>query len=373
LEQIDGAEAVDPDGTAENRRMMKIVASPGFKGFLVDNTIAIAFTTYQSGRLMLAGGHRSSRRMHFSELKLQRPMGLALKDGMLAVALRNQIVTYVNALRGARIEGDAIDAMYMAQSIDLTTDIDTHDIAFGGDGALYFINTRFSCLCTTSREFAFKPIWKPDFISALSADDRCHLNGLAMRDGKPAFVTVAARTDEGRKWKENRVRAGAVIDIATDEIVCDGLTMPHSPRWHMDRLWVLNSGHGELCTVDVATGALTPVIFLPGYLRGLSFAGKYAIIGLSKPRENTVFDGLPLQQAIEQRDLPPSCGIAIVDTETGTLAHMLTFEGDVTELYDTGVLPGLDQPMILPPEGDAKYRIVTIEPGLPAPDTPRPA
>ncbi len=359
--------AVDGAGNApETKRVMKIVASPGFKGFLVEHGISIALTTYQSGRLMLVGGNKSERRMHFSELKLKRPMGLAVKDGLLAVAAKNQIVHYVNALQNATRDGQAVDAIFTAQGIDITTDIDTHDVAFGSDNEVCFINTRFSCLCTTSREFSFKPVWRPDFITALAAEDRCHLNGLAMQDGKPAYVTLAARTDAAAKWKEERILAGLAIDVRSNEVVCSDLTMPHSPRWHDGKLWLLNSGHGELGTVDMTSKTFVPLAFLPGYLRGLSFFGKYAVVGLSKPRENTVFDGLPLQAEIERRKLDPLCGIAIVNTQTGVTEHSLTFEGEVSELYDTAVLPGLDRPMIVAPEGDKKFKIVTIEPGLSA-------
>lgn len=359
-EQVEDAAAV-----SDAKRVMKIVASSGFKGFLVDNEISIALTTYQSGRLMLVGGNRTERRLHFSELKLKRPMGLAVKDGLLAVAAKSQIVSYVNALQHARAEGQAVDAIYTAQGIDITTDIDTHDVAFGKDGQIYFINTRFSCLCVPSRQFSFKPVWRPDFITALAPDDRCHLNGLAMRDGEPAYVTLAARTDEAEKWKQARTLAGIAVDVRSNDVVCTGLTMPHSPRWHDDRLWLLNSGHGELGTVDMASGKFVPVAFLPGYLRGLSFFGKYAVVGLSKPRENSVFDGLPLQAEIEKRQTEPHCGIFIVNTETGIAEHSLIFEGEVSELYDTAVLPALNRPLILAPEGDNKYKIVTIEPGLP--------
>jgi uncharacterized protein (TIGR03032 family) len=352
------------DSEPQKQRLMTIAASSGFKRFLVENNISLALTTYQSGRLLLIGGNSAERRMHFSELKCKRPMGLAERGGELAVAVKGQIVHYADALRGASTDARTPDAIYTAQSIDVTTSVDTHDIAFGRDDTLFFINTRFSCLCTSSRTHSFKAVWRPDFITALVPEDRCHLNGLAMRHGAPAFVTMAATTDKAEQWKAERDFAGLAVDVESGKIVCSGLTMPHSPRWHHGHLWLLNSGHGELGKVDLATGAFQPVAFLPGYLRGLSFHGKYAVVGLSKPRDNTVFDGLPLQQEIERRKVAPLCGVFVVDTETGEALHSLIFEGEVTELYDTAVLPGLDRPVILASEEHNKRKIVTIEPGL---------
>lgn len=57
-------------------------------------------------------------------------------------------------------------------------------------GRLLFINTTFSCLATLQTGFSFKPLWRPPFISKPVAEDRCHLNGLAMRGGQPTYATA---------------------------------------------------------------------------------------------------------------------------------------------------------------------------------------
>jgi uncharacterized protein (TIGR03032 family) len=126
----------------------------------------------------------------------------------------------------------------------------------------------------------------------------------------------------------------------------------------------LNSGHGEIGFVDFETRSFRPRAFLPGYLRGLSFIGEYAIVGVSKPRDNSVFSGLPLQSEIDRRSLKPVCGIFVINTETGDIEHSLTFEGAVSELYDTAVLPGLDRPSFISVENEDKKRVVSIEPGI---------
>src|SRR5262249_29478043 len=155
--------------------------------------------------------------------------------------------TFVDAAEGERNQ-EGYDAVFVPQVAHYTADLDVHDLAYGADGRLVFGNTLFSCLAGASESHSFRPIWKPFFISRLAAEDRCHLNGLALKDGRPAYVTAVAETDLADGWRDNRVSGGVVIDVATGEIVCRALSMPHSPRLHDGRLWLLNSGTGEIGT-----------------------------------------------------------------------------------------------------------------------------
>lgn len=226
------------------------------------------------------------------------------------------------------------DAPYVHRATTSTGDVAIHDMAYDGDGELVFVNTRFSCLCRQDVHHSFVPIWRPSWISGLADEDRCHLNGLAMVDGQPTYVTALARTDTVHGWREERGTGGVIVDIRTDTVIAEGLSMPHSPRWHDGRLWVLESGKGELCTVDVETGAVTTVATLPGFTRGLSFIGPYALVGLSQVRES-VFTSLPITQTRDERN----CGVWLVDTRTGEIAGWLKFAGVVQEIFEVAVLP----------------------------------
>jgi uncharacterized protein (TIGR03032 family) len=62
-------------------------------------------------------------------------------------------------------------------------------------GRPVFVNTLFSCLATVDEQVSFRPVWQPRFVTALRPEDRCHLNGLAMQEGRPRFVTAAGMTD----------------------------------------------------------------------------------------------------------------------------------------------------------------------------------
>jgi uncharacterized protein (TIGR03032 family) len=220
-------------------------------------------------------------------------------------------------------------------------------MAFAGD-ALWAVNTRFGCLCTFDPGCSFVPRWKPSFLSALAPEDRCHLNGLAVRDGQVRYVTLLGRSDEPGGWRANKADGGELIDLQQERVLCAGLSMPHSPRWYRDRLWVLESGNGGLCQVDPESGTRETLIELPGFTRGLDFFGPLAFVGLSQVRESAVFAKLPLTERLSER----ICGVWVVNIEKRALVGFLRFEDAVQEIFAVTVLSGQRYPELLLP-GDA--------------------
>jgi uncharacterized protein (TIGR03032 family) len=303
--------------------------------------ISLLVSTYQSGRLIALRNDNGVVNTHFRFLA--RPMGIAVGADRLAVGTQREIVEYRNQPAvAAKLEPTGShDACYLPLRRHVTGDVSIHDMAYDASGELWFVNTRFSCLATIDSEHSFVPRWRPRFISALAPEDRCHLNGLAMVAGRPAFVTAFGTSDEARGWRTGKADNGLVIDVATNETVAGRLSMPHSPRWRDGRLWVLESGRGRVGVVDLASGRVDTVAELPGFTRGLAFVGRYALVGLSQVRES-VFDGLPLTQ----RNEPRRCGVWIIDTSTGQTIGFLQFEGSVREVFDVQVL-GARMPELL--------------------------
>jgi uncharacterized protein (TIGR03032 family) len=256
---------------------------------------------------------------------------------------------------------DGFDRLYVPQLGFTTGDCDIHDMAVDGDGQLVFANTLFSCLATTSATHSFRPLWRPPFISRLAAEDRCHLNGLALRDGRPAYVTAVSTSDAADGWRERRRDGGVLIDVQANEIVASGLSMPHSPRWHQGRLWLCNSGSGEFGFIHLESGTFEPLTFCAGYLRGVAFHGDYALLGTSKPRHNKTFSGLPLDDALAQRNVEARCGIQVVDLRSGDAVHWIRFEGLVEEIYDVITLPGVRNPSLIGFVSDEIRRLISIE------------
>jgi uncharacterized protein (TIGR03032 family) len=345
-----------------NQEKFALTTSRGFTSWLARAGGSIAFTTYQAGKLFFLG-LREDGKQWVHERTFARCMGLGVSDDArtLLLATHYQLYRFDNVLpQGASATG-GVDAVYAPRMAWITGDLDIHDTGFGADGRPVFANTLFSCLAQTSEGFSFREYWRPPFISKLAPEDRCHLNGMAMENGRPRYVTAVSRSDVGDGWRDRRRDGGVVIDVNDGRIVCEGLSMPHSPRLHDGRLWLLNSGAGEFGFVDLDKGRFVPVAFCPGYARGLSFAGGAALIGLSLARENRTFQSLPLDEALAAKGAEARCGIIAVDRQSGDTLAWVRIEGVVRELYDVAFLPGVRQPSALGFQTDEIQRLVNID------------
>ncbi len=337
---------------------LEMSASRQFNAWLAEQNLSIAFSTYQTGKVFLIGLQPTGRLSVF-ERTFNRCMGLCFEGDTLHLSSLYQLWRFENVLAPGQAH-DGYDRVFVPMQGHTTGDLDIHDIAVNQDGRVVFVNTLFSCLATVGDRTSFQPLWKPPFVSKLAAEDRCHLNGLAMADGKPRYVTAVGKSDVPNGWRDKRRDAGLLIDVTTDEIVADNLAMPHSPRVYRGKVWILNSGTGELGTVDPGSGAFESVTFCPGYLRGLSFHGDFALVGLSKPRENKTFTGLPLDDAMAGKNATAQCGIYVIDIRSGDVVHWLNIEGIVEELYDVVAMPGVRRPMALGFKTDEIRRTISM-------------
>jgi uncharacterized protein (TIGR03032 family) len=339
---------------------LEIMGSRQFNSWLAEQNMSLAFTTYQSGKLFLIGMQPNGRLSVF-ERTFNRCMGLYATEQTLYMTSLYQLWRFENSLeRGQAHNG--YDRLYVPQMAWTTGDLDIHDVALDKDGRIVFVNTLFGCLATVSDQHSFVPLWKPPFLSKLAAEDRCHLNGLAMEDGRPAYVTCVSQTDVNDGWRDRRTDGGTVIDVRNNDIVLTGLSMPHSPRLYQGKLWVLDSGTGFFGFVDRKSGRFEQVAFCPGYIRGLSFVGDFAVVGLSLNRENKTFQGLALEDNLKKRKAEPRCGLQVIDLKTGDVVHWLRIEGVVRELYDVSVLPGVRRPMALGFKTDEIRRMISVGP-----------
>ena len=305
--------------------------------------ISLVVSTYQAGKVILIRHAQGTLNTHFRAFA--KPMGLAVDAAWLAIGGTNTVWSYRNMPAVAqKLEPPGThDACYLPRRIHVTGDIDIHELAWARDGELWLVNTRFSCLCTLDAEHSFTPRWRPPFVTALAPQDRCHLNGLAMVDGQPTYVTALGATDTPAGWRAHKAEGGVLLDVPHNAVLLRGLCMPHSPRWYQGRLWVLESGHGRLAVVDAAAGTWQTVAQLPGYTRGLDFAGPLAFVGLSQVREHAVFSGIPLVERLAER----ACGVWVVHIETGQTVGFVRFEAGVQEIFAVQVLHGLRFPEVL--------------------------
>jgi len=327
--------------------------------WLAEQKLSLALTTYQIGKLFFIG-LKPGNELSVFERTFNRCMGMCTTGNGLYMSSLYQVWRFENVFEPGR-QQDGFDRLYVPQVGYTTGDLDVHDMAVDADGKLVFVNTLFGCLATLSETHSFRPLWRPPFLSKLAAEDRCHLNGLAMKDGRPAYVTIVGSSDVADGWREYRSGGGIVMDVKTGEIVLSGLSMPHSPRWHDGKLWLLDSGTGFFGYADFAKGRFEPVCFCPGYMRGLAFHGDFALVGLSRPRHNKTFSGLALDENLGKRNAEPRCGVQVVDLRTGDAVHWLRMEGIVEELYDVVTLPGVRRPMALGFKTDEIRRVLSIE------------
>jgi uncharacterized protein (TIGR03032 family) len=347
--------------------------------WLGQHAISLAFSTYRANRLIFVG-RSDAGQLKLHERLFDRPMGLHVHEqaGVQSIwmASRCQLWRMDNVLEaGQTHEGG--DRLFVPAASFTTGDVNAHEIAITPAGLPLFVNTAFSCIATVQPGSSFAPVWQPPFISKLTADDRCHLNGMALIDGQPTWATACGTRDTPAGWRDQRTGGGVVLHIPSNRIAARGLSMPHSPRWHQGKLWLLNSGAGELGYIDSSHGGdrFVPLCFLPGFARGLAFVGNTAIVGLSKLR-SPQFTGLPLEQRLQDLGMPGGCcGLRVIDLTTGAILHSLDLPEPIDELFDVVVLPGARQPQALGLQGEdihclvklpGQAQMVTVRPKAPS-------
>lgn len=336
--------AAEPNDSARQargrrRREAQFHYSPSFAQLLGRLGCTVLVSTYQAGQLIAIG--TDDQGVQFSLRQFDQAMGVAADERKIALGARGQIWSLGDHSQLAPLipPRGRYDRCFLPRSTSVTGGIQCHELAWGrradGERELWIVNTLFSCLANPHPDYSFVPRWRPPFISQLAGEDRCHLNGVGIRDGRPAFVTVMAQTDEPGGWREEKNRTGCVLDVASGEPVSSGLSMPHSPRCHDGRLLVLNSGRGTLEAVDLDSGDRSQIQALPGFTRGLACLGELAFVGLSRIRETAVFGGVPIADRREELQ----CGVAVIDLGRGTTIATLRFESGIEEIFDVQLLP----------------------------------
>jgi uncharacterized protein (TIGR03032 family) len=362
--QTDASAAPQGTTAAPPVREVRHEYSRALPGLLSRLGVSLLVSTYQAGKVVAVGV--AGDQLTLSYHNFERAMGLAVRPDRLAVGARAQVwfLTAAPDL-AARVEpAGRHDACFLTRWSHFTGEIQAHELAWAGD-ELWLVNTAFGCLCTLDGTHSFVPRWRPPFVSALAAEDRCHLNGLALADGQPKYVTALAETDTPQGWRPNKVTSGCLIDVASGQTVARGFAMPHSPRVHGGRVWMLHSGAGQLVLVDPMSGKAETVTELPGYTRGLVMHDRFAFVGLSKIRETSTFGGMPIAERRPQL----KCGVGVVDLGIGRLVAHLEFVTGVEEIFDVQVLPGARCPALSGPYPslDGAAPIWTVPQSPPAP------
>ena len=338
--------------------------SPQFPELLHQLGASIALTTYQAGKLVLLSAPTPEGLTQLPRT-FAKPMGIGYDParGRLALACRHEVITFANSPALARHYPKSpgkYDALFMPRITYHTGALDIHDLRFGlrqnqrdaprreasapaaGEDTLYAVNTRFNCLVTLDGDYNFTPYWSPPQIDRVAADDRCHLNGMAMLAGRPKYATAFGTGNAAGAWRDTLLESGVLYDVDTGDVLAGGLAMPHSPRLFGDELYVLLSATGQLARVDRDGGGATVVAEVGGFVRGMDRIGDYVFVATSKLRKNS--------STFAKLDLPGGAdraGLVAIHLPTGARVAELTYRASVDEIYDVHALPGLRRPNVL--------------------------
>lgn len=315
---------------------------------------SVAISTYQAGRIVVIGSH-DGEKLHQIPVPFKRPMGIALEGNQMVVACLEEVHFLANndeIAQQKKVNKKEFDAFFVHRATYNTATIDVHDIALG-NGKLWAVNTAFSCLCTLDLGSSFNPKWKPGFISELVPEDRCHLNGMAVKEGLPRYVTALGASDSKEGWRQDLMKGGILMAVPSGDIIIDGLAMPHSPRYFNDELYLLTSGDGKLLKVDETNKTFEVIYEFGQFIRGLDFIGKYAFIGMSQIRQSSKsFSGL------EVADHSKNAGVILFDMEEKVVVGKVLYHSTVEEIYDVKVIPGYQKPAIITQQDERSQQII---------------
>ena len=296
--------------------------SPNLPELLWKLRFSLVVSTYQTGKVVIFSAKDENSLVQLPRT-FDKPMGMAISGHRLAIATRNQVVVTANAPGLAPHypdKPDTYDALYIPRATYYTGEVDIHDLKWAGN-TLIAVNTAFSCLSIIDENYSFRPFWKPCFITDLKPEDRCHLNGLAMAEGKPKYVTALGGGNSAQSWRNDMFKGGVLLDVESQEVVAGALPVPHSPRLVNGRLLVLLSATGALAEVDVQKGTHTVITKLPGFVRGMERHGDYLFVGLSKLRPgSSLFEEAPIAKESLH------CGISVIYLPTGKQVAYLVYQ-----------------------------------------------
>lgn len=332
--------------------------SPNIPELLNQMGITLAISTYQAGKVIFLSAINNDNLVQLPR-NFKKAMGMAFKPGKMALAVKDEVILLTDSPELAKTyppKPGVYDAMYLPRASYYTGQVDLHDLEWAGND-LIAVNTLFSCLVKINSEYSFTPIWKPDFISRLSPEDRCHLNGVAFRNGKPAFVSALGMTDTREGWRPGKASGGIIMDVEKNEVLLEGLAMPHSPRIYEGNLYCLLSALGQLIKINSSSGDYEVMHQFDGYVRGMAKHGDYLFVGLSKIRKkSSAFGDLP----IAEKSL--YSGIEVLHFPTMSKVGLIQYQASVEELYDIKVLEGMRRPNVLSTLKD-DFRKALVLPG----------
>ncbi|MCB9197496.1 MAG: TIGR03032 family protein [Flavobacteriales bacterium] len=333
------------------------IYSPQLPELLGKLKCSIVISTYQAGKVIALSPNEERNSILILPRTFDKPMGIAVDGNKMAISTQNEIITLANSVELAKYypnKPNVYDNLWVPRATHYTGIVDMHDIAFGKDG-IYSVNTSFSCICKVDTFYNFVPIWQPPFITQLASQDRCHLNGLVMKDGLPKYVTGLGQSDQADGWRDQITSGGFLVDIDSNEMIAEGLAMPHSPKLYQNKIYLLLSASGEFITIDPISKEKELIKKFDGFCRGLAIFNDFAFIGFSKLRRNSsTFGKLSFSEKAN------FSGIKVIHLPTCAEVAALEFQMSVDEIYEVNILENSLRPNILNTVNDIHKKSLSI-------------
>ncbi len=253
--------------------------------------------------------------------------------------------------------------VYLPRLQHITGDLGITDLAVDGNGALLICSGTYSMVGKACADASIEPVWKPPFITKFSSENRCGLSGLGLYDAPRHCVSLWSRSDQPHGWKKDYLESGLVMTIQDGSILCEGLTLPRAPRWGQGGLFLLNAGTAEFGRVDLDSKRFVPLCQCPAYPTGLALHGHWAVIAVTE--ESPDLPGLPAHDSFASRGIKPFCGLLLVDTRTGDIAHNARFENSMKQVTSVAVITRTHGAVALGAADEKHFPLVTLRRSAP--------
>jgi uncharacterized protein (TIGR03032 family) len=346
--------APTPPGDAE--ALLRFETSGPWCELLAELDVSLAVSREYEHLLLLLG--TDGGRPWQSAMDLPHPSGLFYderRDELIVSSTRtpNQLF-FLKGLGDADYDREIVPAdfprpdgrLYIPyRSVLLPGTLYIHDLVLMGDD-IFVTATGHNFLARVLPLGGWQRVWWPACVDALGRasfdQNYLQLNSIACA-GSPerSYYTAFSDQPSGPKpWKEGYGPRGKGVVFAgsSRQTICRGLTCPHSAKLRDGRLWLCNSGYGEVgileMTDETSAGGnrYHAVATVPGFTRGLAFAGHYGFVGLSK-----VIDFYePYAPGLDPK--ASKCGIVAFDTRSLWPAGY--------QIYDVQVMPGVRRPLL---------------------------
>lgn len=332
--------------------LLSLEPSDGFAAWLADQEASLALTVPDLNKLFLLGTSKEGALSLF-ERTIPGAGAIGAQEDRLVVAADYQVITFRNLLVGQQPVDD-YDALFAPRVAYFTGDLDIRSVAIDAGGRILFSSALFSCVGTTDPDHSFRPLWRPPSITALAAETRCQLTGMAVGQGRPRLATLASLSDQPNGWRDIWPGQGVLMELPRGWAILEGLSLPQCPRGHRGKLWLLEGPTGCIGTVDVRNRRLSPVATVPGFVTALDFLGDYALVTSSV-----------VGPCGTEPDQPGPCALHVIDVAREQVVHSLTLGGLARRLPGLAVLPGIKRPMALGFKSDQIRRVIAVGPEAP--------